>query len=189
MSGIEVKNAIQMSHFINLGALAASIVDGDKTVHVIGQVAGKAKGVSFRSNPNGSEPSLGITGIFEARSIETDRPIMRAPMIFLPTSFAKMLAAQLAGDQKVPKAAPPKGKSIDLDGVAEIPLALEIGIRKTKGEGGVPYEFSVVTLGQDDMKAQDALADVRALLPALGTQPALAQIAGPAPKGSRKKRR
>jgi hypothetical protein len=180
----EIKNAIQMGNLASLSAVAAGIQPGDTSTHVIGYVIGRATGISQRSNPNGEEPSLAM---FEATPTEAGRAIMVAPVIFLPTAFCKMLADKLRGDQKLATKAPPKGKHIDIDGVAEIPLALEIGIRKSGGERG--YEFSVVAKNDSEMEKTDALADLRQYIPeTLVTYAAsAAQLA--APKKSKSKRK
>jgi len=181
---VEMKNAIQMGHLCSLAALAASIPPGNTDVHVIGYIIGRVTGVSYRSNPNGDEPSMGLTGMFEATPTEAGRAVIRAPMVFTPTSFTKMVAAQITPpDAKAPKAAPPKGKSIELEGIAELPLAIEIGIRKNNG-AGVGYEFAVTMLTPDD-KAKDALAEVRSFLPAQIAQRSPAP-ALPAPTGKGK---
>jgi hypothetical protein len=182
---VEHKNAIQMGHFTNLGAVAGEIADGDKTPRVIGYVVGKATGVSFRSNPNGSEPTLALTGLFEAISVNEGQPPMVAPVIFLPTAFVKSVGAVLMGEKKWPDKAPPKGKSIDIEGTGEVPLALEIGIRKNSG-AGVGYEFAV-TSRSDENEKTDALHELRQFLPAqLAQRTAPKQLAAPA-KGKKKK--
>lgn len=172
----EMKNAIQMGHFANLAGMLDSIAKGDRTVHVIGHVLGRASGVSYRANPNDPNvPTIAITGQFEATPVDVNSPIMLAPAIFLPTAFCKMLEAELVkGEAKLkekPKKAPAKGKAVNVEGVVEIPLALEIGIRKNESASGVGYEFSVVQAG--DSKGQDPFADLRGLLPGGTTTPAI----------------
>lgn len=185
MAAKELKNSIQMGHFANLAATAAQIADGSGENVIVGYVIGKANGVSYRANPNGDEPSIGITGQFEAIPTEEGRAPMVAPMIFLPNAFTKILVQEMltADDMKgAPKKAPAKGKPINLPASVEIPLALEIGIRKNKGEGA-GYEFSVTT--RTEQGQEDAFADLRALLPddmAKRTAPAL-----PAPGAATKR--
>jgi hypothetical protein len=160
---IEHKNAIQMGHFANLAATAAIIGDGDRTVHAIGYITGKARGVSFRSNPNGGEPTLALNGIFEGVSTEAGHAVMVAPTVFLPMAFTKSIAAVLMGEKKWPDKAPPKGKWIDVDGTGEVELVLEIGIRKNSG-AGVGYEFAVTQMNGGAEKS-DALSELREFLP------------------------
>ncbi len=182
----EMKNSIQMGHFANLQAQLATIEEGDRSVHVIGHVLGKANGITYRNNPNGSEPSIGVIGQFEATPVDADAPVMVAPVIFLPTAFCKMLETQLmkGKEKEIPKKSPAKGKGISIEGIGEIPLALEIGIRKNVGASGVGYEFSVVQAIKGDDSAIDPFADIRALLPNNRAQAAL-----PAPKTTPKKKR
>lgn len=183
----EMKNSIQMGHIANLQAVLATIAEGDRSVHVIGHVLGRASGVTYRNNPNGAEPSIGITGQFEVTSTFEGAPVMVAPVIFLPTAFCKMLESELmkGQEQLVPKKSPAKGKGINVDGVASIPLALEIGIRKNVGASGVGYEFSVVQ-ATDGSKASDPFADLRKLLPESAGRAALP---APAPVTVKKKRK
>lgn len=188
MTAREMKNAIQMGHFGNLAAIAASIPDGDKTSRVIGYVTGKAKGVSYRANPNGSEPSVGLNGIFEATPVQEGLPVMVAPTIFLPTSFCMMVAGVLMGNQKPPKSAPPKGKPINVDGVAEVPLVLEIGLRKNAGSSGVGYEFSVTEMIDNGGQADDALAELREFLPAQIAKQSAPALPAPKSKSKSKKK-
>lgn len=161
----EMKNAIQMGHFGNLAAIAALIADGDKTAVPLGYILGKATGVSYRANPNGDEPSMGLKGVFEATPTQDNLPIMVAPVCFLPRAFMDAIVAQMMSgkEKEIPKKAPAKGKHIDVDAGLEIPLALEIGIRKSTGSA-VGYEFSVVSLA-NDKGAQDMFADLRTALP------------------------
>lgn len=181
----EVKNAVQMGHLANLSAVAASIPDGDRDIHPIGYVLGKARGVSFRANPNGDAPSKGLTGTFEVTPTAKGRAVMVTPLIFLPSSFTEMVAVALMGDQKAPGKAPPKGKPINMDGVTEVELALEIGVRKNSG-AGVGYEFSVTQL-TPDTTANDALAGLRKFLPKELAQTAdLPALAAPAEKSKAK---
>ncbi len=184
MAKFEMKNAIQMGHLANIAALAASIPDGDKEIRIIGYVIGKVRGVTYRANPNGDEPSLGLLGMFEATPTEEGRATIRSGVAFLPTAYTKMIADAIRGDQDVPKKAPPKGKAIDLDGISELQLAVEIGIRKNTG-AGVGYEFAVTQL-TDDVSKEDALAEVRSFLPA-SIEKRSAPVALPAPAASAKK--
>ncbi len=143
--------------------------------------------MTYRNNPNGAEPSIGITGQFEVTSTFEGAPVMVAPVIFLPTAFCKMLEGELMKGQEslVPKKSPAKGKGINVDGVASIALALEIGIRKNVGASGVGYEFSVVQ-ATDGSKASDPFADLRVLLPASAGRAALPAPAPVTPKKKRK---
>lgn len=187
----EMKNSIQMGHFANLQSVLAGIAEGDRTVHVIGHVLGRANGITYRNNPNGDEPSIGVTGQFEATPADPAAPVMVAPVIFLPTAFCKMLEAQLMkGKEKlVPKKAPAKGKGISIEGVGVIDLALEVGIRKNVGASGVGYEFSVVQAsGDDDAQLNDPFANLRSLLPKGTTAPAI-EAPGTAAKRSSGKRK
>lgn len=192
----EMKNAIQMGHFANLGAMLESIAKGDRTVHVIGHVLGRATGISYRANPNDpNTPTIAVTGQFEATSVDGNAPVMVAPAIFLPTAFCRMLETELIkGVEKIaekPKKAPAKGKAVNVEGVCEIPLALEIGIRKNEGASGVGYEFSVVQAQSSDGKISDPFADLRALLPGKTTAAIADQSGGaakPAPKKSARKK-
>ena len=96
----------------------------------------------------------------------------------------------MKGSEGVPKKAPPKGKAIDLDGTAEIEIAVELGLLRVKGDKAVNYEWSVSQLNST-ASAQDTLSDVRKYLPeklaqfaALPAAPETKQIA--APKGGKK---
>src|SRR6185312_7653860 len=113
----------------NLQDVLASIPKGDRTVRVIGTVLGRASGISYRNNPNDPDvPTLAVTGQFEATPVDERAPIMVAPAIFLPTVFCRMLEAELIKGEALtqrPKKPPAKGKSVNVEGVASIPLALE----------------------------------------------------------------
>lgn len=191
-SNVEAKNAIQMGHLANLAAVAAAIPEASREAVTIGYVVGRADGLSFRANPNGDEPSVGLTGIFEATPADPTRSIMVAKTIFLPKSFMDTMIPILeskmseADMKKIPRKAPPKGKSIDLKATDVIPLQLEIGIRRNNG-AGVGYEFAV--LGKRDPAAQDILADLRSdFIPKELAAPATAApkaLAAPKKKGKK----
>ncbi len=185
----EMKNAIQMGHFANLQAVLATIGEGDRSVHVVGHVLGKANGITYRNNPNGSDPSIGVTGQFEATPVDDGAPVMVAPVIFLPTAFCKMLETQLmkGKEKEIPKKSPAKGKGISIEGIGEIPLALEIGIRKNNGASGVGYEFSVVQAVKGDDNATDPFSELRGLLPGNRAQAALPAPKPQAPSKKKKK--
>lgn len=189
----EIKKSVQMKHFANIASLVGSIAEGDSDIHVVGYCIGKARGVSYRNNPNGDVPSTALVGTFECIPAEGGRPVMVTPMVFLPSSFSDLVvSALMKGIEGVPKKAPPKGKAIDLDGTAEIEIAVELGLRRVKGEKAVNYEWSVSQLNSS-ASAQDTLSDVRKFLPekmaqfaALPAAPEAKQIA--APKGKKKSR-
>ena len=186
MADRELTQAIQMKHLANVAGVAAAIPEGDNDARIIGYVIGKANGLSYRNGVDDKGPSIALKGIFEATPTDQTRAIIRGPAIFLPHAYALMAAEQLRGDQKAPAKSPPKGQHIDLEGVAEITMALEIGIRKTKG-GGVGYEYVVRERMPDAKGAQDALADMRQYLPKeLPSAAAIGMIEGPK-AASRKK--
>lgn len=184
----EMKNAIQMGHLGNLAAIAASIPDGDRTSRPVGYVIGNATGLTYRANPNGDEPSIGLTGLFEATPVTEGMPIMVAPVIFLPKGFMDSITPLLArGTEKnIPKKAPPKGKAVNIEATDQLPLALEIGIRKNTG-AGVGYEFAVTMLTPDNEK-QDALASVRQYLPNEIARQSVPALPAPAAKAKRGKK-
>lgn len=191
---VEAKNVIQMGMFGNLPAIAAGIPEGSKEAVTVGYVVGFADGLSYRNNPNGGEPSIGLNGQFECTPTTPDQPIIVGKTIFLPAGFMSTIIPALhdrlseADKKLIPNKAPPKGKAIDVkvaDG-ERIAIQAEIGIRRNSG-AGVGYEFAVTLVR--DAKAVDPFAELRSGIvpaqlqaPTTGTPKAIA-----APKKKAKK--
>lgn len=192
---VETKNVIQMGHLANLPAVAAAIPENSREVQVVGFVIGKATGLSYRNNPNGDAPTVGLSGIFEATPCDQSMPVIVGKTIFLPKGFMDTIIPALestlteAEKKLIPKKAPPKGKAIELQATDAIPLQLQIGVRRNNG-AGVGYEFAVV-MKRDELTKDDLLADLRKdFIPANLQAPATAEpkrLAGPA-KGKAKKK-
>lgn len=164
---------------------------GDKTVVTLGQVLGKVTGIVFKHNPNNPEqPAIALEGFFEGISSDPARAVIRSTTFFPPGNVAKMIQSFILKGEPIPSQARSlkRGQSVPvgIEGEA-IPLAMEIGVRRT--DTAIGYEFVTEVADNGAMNKVDLLADVRGMLPGGGAQRAL-----PAPKadtsaGARKKRR
>ena len=143
---------------------------------VIGKVAKPKKqtplfhvyGIAHKVRSGNSDmgPWTALIGRFEAVRI-SDGQSYAAPQCFLPEPMSSMIAEQLLMTEDVVDA---DGKSVtDADGVQRtknlvdsIRFSLEIGVKKS--DSPVGYEYT--TKPHLDPSEQDALADLRKLLPA-----------------------
>ncbi len=179
---------IQMKGLGDLHALEKTLSDTTPSV-VIGTIIGKVSGIGYRDSKNPEVPSIVLLGIFEGIPADPDRPKLIGPQAFLPQGFCKIIEQELvaAGRIKlkdVPKKAPAKGKGIDLAGIAEIAIAVEIEIERNTG-GGVPYKFVCTQRNEKEPSASDPLAELRQFVALPGTS----MKALPAPKKSRSKKK
>lgn len=171
-----------------LGDLSAvrKLPDGDKTIIPLGSVIGKVTGISYKFNPNNpEEPSIALNGMFEGIPADPKRAVIRSPRWFPPNAICKMIASAITKNQPMPKAARglKRGQSVDIQGAGTIPIAVEIGVRKTGTAIG--YEYVTAVHGNENADVADALADVRGLLP---EGPTLLALPAPGDKGRKKRK-
>jgi hypothetical protein len=144
----------------------------DDTIHNLGVIFGKVRGLSLRSNVFGEEPSKAFTGIFEGIPAHGGR--YRSTSCFLPRAINDTLTAAVVGDHKMPiDRAPKRGEKIEVTGLNELTFAISIAVQHDDSEVGFRY---VCTMhGQDAFALQDPFADLRPLIPGteLGAQPSL----------------
>lgn len=171
----EYPTRLQMSMLAPVRKMAALIKDGDKEAYVIGYVRGTARGVSFRNNPNSTDGSSAeaLIGAFEGIPAYDDmagfeendkcsqRPRLASAICFLPSAAQTAVVKAILGDQYDKPADIKRGKRIDQLGV-EVPLAVEIAIRKNSGGEGAGYEWVVRGLAR--VEAIDPIEAMRKLL-------------------------
>lgn len=160
----QLVNTIQMNAIDpeRLRAFAASPV-GTPDI-VLGTVIGKIDGFSYRANPqNPAVPSIALTGYFEAVPDNVDAPILIGASVYLPPALQSAILSSIMGDAPRPDKPIERGKKIDisLGGGAKLPIACEIGVKRSKVEGqGAGYEFTN-RLKMDAMATEDILGDLR----------------------------
>jgi hypothetical protein len=186
---------LQMSMLAPVRRIAELLKEGDKEAHVVGYVFGKARGVSFRNNPNSAdgEAAAGLIGAFEGIPSYVDldgltaaekcegRARLASGVCFLPPQAqATYVNAILKGmDAERPANSTIKrGQRADVLGV-ECDINLEIAIRKSNSPVG--YEW--VVRGMGNVSAESPIERMRK---ALGTGPGadLAKIVDRAEKAA-----
>lgn len=180
--------AIQMKHLADLDAVAKTLSDKNPSA-IIGYVVGHANGVGFRAAfDTESGPSIGLVGAFQGIPVDETMPILTGPMFFPPKAFAEMAQAELlrgVPDKNIPKKAPAKGKGVNVAGIAEMEIKLEISVERNVG-GGVLYKFAVTQHGSAN--ATDPFAAMRDFIPKeIAGKMQLALPAPSKPKGKSKK--
>lgn len=206
----EYPSRLQMSMLAPVRRMAAMIPDGDREVYICGYVFGEARGVSFRNNPNSTDGSAAeaLIGVFEGVPSYEDmewmtdadksakRPRLASGICFLPgAAQTAVVKAILGADYQKPTDIK-RGKRADQLGVT-VPISIEIGIRKNKGDDGAGYEW--VVRGLANVTAESPLDRMRKALGVAGNvdmarivdaadKPALAAPAAKAkkPKGSKR---
>lgn len=135
--------------------------DEARKIHMLGSIIGMIDGISVRSNPNDeTKPSIGFKGIFEGIPVDPSKPLIRAPLLFLPESITAIVAKALLGDKPMPTERPQRGKPIDAVTADQMEVGLEIGVKKTNTPIG--YEYVIKTA--QEMTKVDPLADLRTRL-------------------------
>jgi len=132
-----------------LPALAkAGIADTDtKTIVWLGNIIGKANGLSYRSNNFGDEPSVALTGIFESVPADAENDVVRAPSLFMPRAIQAMLVAAMTDGQPAPVTTIKRGTKLDVPG-KEVKIMFQVGARRNAATGGAGYEFVVNQVGE-----------------------------------------
>lgn len=173
----EYPSRLQMSMLAPVKKMAAMIKEGDKEVRVIGYIFGVARGVSFRNNPNGDEAAEALQGAFEGIPSYLDeawmedgdkcskRARLASAVCFLPSAANRAVVKAILGPDYRGQENPKRGKRVDQLGI-EVPINIEVGIRKTGGEDGVGYEW--VVRGLAKISGESPIERMRK---ALGTGP------------------
>lgn len=157
------------------------LADGNKDEFLLGTVIGRIRGVSYRSNPFSSEPSVAFTGAFEAIPADKSRPPIQAPMCFLPNSVHDFISTVIHDAEgldlpvKAPERGKPENKRID----REVPIVVEIGVRHSKAPIGYEFVSSLIT---KKANAVDVLSDLRDMANGLEPKPGQKALAGPKKK-------
>jgi len=159
-----------------LAALARqNVAETDtKTIVWLGNIIGKANGLSYRSNNFGDEPSVALTGIFEPVPAFEGDDIVRAPSLFMPRAIQAMLVEAMRGSDPAPVQSVKKGTKLDVPG-KEIKILFQVGCRRNSATGGAGYEFVTNQVGE--IEKIDVLESLRA---ELATGKASPQLAAPA---------
>lgn len=171
----EYPSRLQMSMLAPVRRMAELIKPGDKEVYICGYVRGTARGVSFRNNQNSTDGTAAeaLLGAFEGIPSYEDmegftdnekcagRARLASAVVFFPPQAQAVIVRAILGDKHDKPTGIKRGQRHDVLGV-EVPVALEIGIRKSTGEGGVGYEWVVRGLAR--VEAVNPIEHMRKLL-------------------------
>lgn len=135
-----------------LAALAAGgVAETDtKTIAWLGHIMGMARGLSYRSNNFGDEPSIALIGVFESVPYDPANDVVRAPSLFMPRAIQAILTgAMLDGvtSDLVPSRIT-RGTKVDIPVGKEMKILFEVGCRRNAATGGAGYEFVVNQVGE-----------------------------------------
>lgn len=124
----------------------ASIPENDtKTVAYLGVIIGMASGLSYRSNKYSDEPSVALTGIFEATPYDPNGETVQGASLFLAGAVQGMLVKAVRGDDVPPVTKAPKlGTAIDVPISVQLPIRVEIGIMRAGDDGKYKWVTNIV---------------------------------------------
>lgn len=126
-----------------------NVADTDtKTVVLMGSIVGLATGLSYRKNSYGDQPSVALTGVFEAIPADSKMDGARAPALFLSQAVQAIMVSTMLGEQESPVTKMPKqGERIDIQTGKTLKILCEISVRRNAATGGAGYEFIISQAG------------------------------------------